>query len=123
VDGSAPKLPAGGCWIALPPDSLTASRIAAGQVVLVGISSRVLPSPSSSGPSPSPGQPPRSPATPLAASSSFGPAPELLAPDPSTGAPPQPQNLWRLCGRRLGLPDLSEDRPQGSGGLTTVTSG
>ncbi|GLI62588.1 hypothetical protein VaNZ11_005262, partial [Volvox africanus] len=85
-------------------DALTSSRLAAGQVVLVGITSRVVQSlpnhgsPATAGwsPGPNPGL------------SNFGPALELIALGDPSGLPPQPESLWRLCSRRLGLPALAD---------------
>ncbi|GLC74667.1 hypothetical protein PLESTF_001542800 [Pleodorina starrii] len=109
ADGTAPKLPSGSSWVALSPDALTSARLAAGQIVLVGVTGRVVQPPGfgpggPGGSSPAPAPAGRSPGPPLTGgSSSFGPAPELLAPEPGTGLPPQPLSLWRLCGGMLGL--------------------
>ncbi|GIL87376.1 hypothetical protein Vretimale_1697 [Volvox reticuliferus] len=103
VDDTVPKLPAGSSWVALPPDSLISSRLAAGQVVLVGITSRVVQSPQTHGSPAAAGWSPR----PTSGLSTFGPAPELIAPGDPSGQPPQPESLWRLCIRRLGLPALA----------------
>ncbi|KAG2429616.1 hypothetical protein HXX76_010848 [Chlamydomonas incerta] len=112
VDGAAPRLPAGACWVALPPEALTAARMAAGQVILIGISARTAPPPGGGGAAAlSPGPGARSPGPSTPGASSFGPAPDFLTPDPATGASPQPQSLWRLCGRRLNLPGLADRAP------------